>query len=495
MKWVNFLHIYQPPLQSKDIIESVCNECYRPLFRGLLKISKFKINLNINACLTETLAKSGYEDIVDDIKELARQGKLEFTGSAHYHPLLPFLSKGDIARQIIENDKINKKYFGNVYKPHCFFPPEMAYSRKVAEVVSRLGYKMIMLDEISFDGGKTLPFRNRLFRIKDLDLTVVFRERRVSNCIMGALVRSQKEFKEVLAEEVEKDVYLCTGMDGETFGHHRPGLEASLFNIVSSGFPEQVFLSELPGIFEFGGEIEPKMSTWASSAQDIEKGIQFYSWRDPKNQVHKAQWKLFNYLMRLSRKRRYSWSVQRNINRAQSSDQFFWASGEPWWSVEMIEKGAWIMLKTLISLPGIKKSEIKKGEEYYRDILSSAFKWQRSGRIEEKEKKYKEAVRIPFKERTFEVNEEGKEVYKEIVSLIKKRMFEASKRQNYERAILWRDAIWKLEKKNDIYDLLHVVDLLRIELPEKFKKIDPKLNKLMAEYKRIKSGQPELRKA
>jgi len=35
---------------------------------------------------------------------------------------------------------------------------------------------------------------------------------------------------------------------------------------------------------------------------------------------------------------------------------------------------------------------------------------------------------------------------------------------------------------------------LRIEIPEKFKKLDPKLNELMAEYRKIKSGQPELRK-
>jgi len=77
--------------------------------------------------------------------------------------------------------------------------------------------------------------------------------------------------------------------------------------------------------------------------------------------------------------------------------------------------------------------------------------------------------------------------------MMKKKMKEAAKNKNFERAILWRDAIWKLETKNDIYDAIHAVDLLRLEVP------DPQLTKLMEKYKekykKIKPGQPELRKA
>jgi aspartokinase-like uncharacterized kinase len=74
---------------------------------------------------------------------------------------------------------------------------------------------------------------------------------------------------------------------------------------------------------------------------------------------------------------------------------------------------------------------------------------------------------------------------------MKKKMLEAAKKKNFERAILWRDAIWKLETKNDIYDAIHAVDLLRLEVP------DPQLKKLMDRYKenyeKIKPGQPERR--
>ena len=173
-----------------------------------------------------------------------------------------------------------------------------------------------------------------------------------------------------------------------------------------------------------------------------------------------------------------------------ASDQFFWASGEPWWSIEMIEKGAWSVLNVLKSLPGIKKEEVEKGERYYKDILSIAFWWQRSGKIEKMARKYREIVKIPFKERT--VGAGKPEEYSAFIEMMKKKMWEATKKKNFEKAILWRDAIWKLETKNDIYDTIHVVDLLRKEVP------DPTLRELMdkyrKKYKRIKSGQPEERR-
>ena len=495
MIWANFLHIYQPTDQSNEILERVVNECYRPLFRGLLNIKNLRINLNINAGLTELLVKKGYKDVIEVIYRLAKTKRLEFTESAKYHALLPFLTEEEVIRQVKENNKTNRRYFKETYSPECFFPPEMAYSSKIGRIISSLGYSLILVDEISYKGGKIAAPKNRLFYLENTRTIAVFRERSVSNCIMSALVRSKKEFYEILGKEINEEIYLTTAMDGETFGHHRPGLEKSLFKILTLKKPKQIFLSQLPEHFKVGDKILPLASTWASTSEDMEKGLQFFSWDNPQNKVHQLQWSFVNYLRSLTKKRKYPERLLEKFDRAISSDQFFWASGEPWWSIEMIEKGAWSLLEVLRSLSKNKK-EIAKGEKYYRDILSTAFWWQRSGKIGLLAKKYKEAVKIPFKERTLMIG--GRKVYKVIISLIKKRIIEAAKKGDYERAILWRDAIWKLETKNDIYDLVHVVDLLRTDLPDEFKKLDPKLNELFARYKekyrKIEPGQPESRK-
>ena len=491
MFWVNFLHLYQPSDQSDEILERVVNESYRPLIKGFLNIPKMKINLNINATLTELLAKKGYRDVIDGIRKLAESERLEFTESAKYHPLLSSLNKEEIIRQILANHKTNKKYFGKAFQPKCFFPPEMAYDSKVGKIVSELNYPLIMLDEISYAGGKSYPQKDKLFSMKEAkNLTIIFRERRISNSIMSSIIRSKKGFLEILGEDLEKNQYLCTAMDGETFGHHRPGLEKFLFKIVSLKKPKQIFLSEVPKYFKIEKKITPLTATWASSQTDIEKGVQFYSWKNPNNKVHVLQWKFFNYVRELAKEKTLSEEIQEKLDKALASDQFFWASGEPWWSIEMIEKGTWSLLNALKSFPKITKKEIEKAEKYYKNILSTAFEWQRTGRIEKMAKQYREVVKIPFKERTLE---KGKpEVYFAFLEMMKRKMLEAAKKKNFEKAILWRDAIWKLETKNDIYDAIHAVELLRKEVS------DDSLRKLMDKYKekyrKMTSGQPEMRK-
>ncbi|MBD3208488.1 MAG: polysaccharide deacetylase family protein [Candidatus Nealsonbacteria bacterium] len=492
MRWINFLHIYQPFNQSKQIMEKVTNECYRPLFKGLLEIPGVKINLNINAILTERLVKEGYEDVVENIRKLAEEGKLEFTETAKYHPLLPFLKEEDAVRQIEKNNRDNKKHFGEAYSPVCFFPPEMAYSPSVSKIVSKLGYKMILVDEISYKAGKEAPPHNKLLTIEGADgLIAIFRERRVSNSILSGGVRDTEEFKRVIKEDLKEDKYLCTAMDGETFGHHHPGLEKFLFKVLGSQEPEQIFFSELTDYYEVEGAASPIKSTWASSIEDIEEGIQFYSWKNPNNKVHQIQWKFLDYLLRLSNNKEVTPEIEEEIDKSLASDQFYWASGEPWWSLEMIEKGAWMALEALRSFPTLSEEEVEKGEQYYKEILSTAFQWQRSGKIDQLAKKYRETVRIPFKERTLEKGDP--ETYYAFLSVLKDKMKEAAEKENFEKAIMLRNGLWKIEKKNDIYDAMHVIDLLRIDIPGA--ELQELLQRYKEEYKRIQPGQPELRRS
>jgi len=489
MRWLNFLHIYQPSDQTKEILERVVNESYRPLFKGFLELPKIKINLNISGALTELLYKKGYRDVINNIRELAESGRLEFTESAKYHSLLPFLKEPEIIRQITKNRETNLRYFGESYRPFCFFPPEMAYNSKVAKVVNKMGYKMILVDEIAYDGGKTTPLYEKLFKIKKTELMIAFRERRVSNSIMSAIVRNKSEFFGLVEKEIKKEIYLCTAMDGETFGHHRPGLEKVLFKIMAETSHYHSFFSSLPNDFPVSEKINPLPSTWATTVNDIEKNTHFYSWKNPKNKVHQKQWRFINYLIGLAQKRDLSPIILEKLDQSLASDQFFWASGEPWWSIEMIEKGAWLTLQVLKEIPRINPFELKKGEEYYKEIISTAFWWQRSGKINRMAHRYRESVKIPFKERTVE---DGKpEVYQAFIETMAKKMKLAAQEKNFERAILWRDAIWKLETKNDIYDALHAVDLLRMEVSDS--KLIKLMNKYKEKYEKIKPGQPEQR--
>ena len=87
-------------------------------------------------------------------------------------------------------------------------------------------------------------------------------------------------------------------MDGETFGHHRPGLEKMLFEMFKSSDFKLVQVSDLINYYKDIEEVEPVKSTWASSEEDIERDVQFLSWKDPQNEIHAWQWELVNLALK-----------------------------------------------------------------------------------------------------------------------------------------------------------------------------------------------------
>ena len=493
MKWANFLHIYQPSNQIEEIFHKVVSESYKPLIQTLKDHPLTRITLNINAALSEQLLARGYEDLINDIIFVADRGQIEFTDSAKYHALLPFLEKDEIVRQIKLNQETNQKIFGSVYNPTGFFPPEMAYDPALVPIIKALGYQWIIIDEIGLNGKVNQVDTNTVYSIDDTDLYVFFRERNASNLIMSALVRRERDFKELMGQEYKRKGYMITGMDGETFGHHRPGLQKLLTGLLISDDFEHVFFSELPSQIKQHVQVNPVVSTWASTEKDIERGEQFLTWKDSQNKLHDMQWELQHLV--LNAVKSYAGTseeinlARRKLDQALASDHFFWASARPWWSLEVIEAGAWILLDTIRSIPRCRLEIIQRAEHLYHAIIALSFEWQRTGYIRNIYGQYRETPRIPFKDNTIGRGEPW--VYRAFIELMKNAMKEATEKENFEEAILWRDAIWKLDTKNDIYDAVHAVDILRKQITNA--QILDMIDKYRREYERLVSGQPEQR--
>jgi predicted glycosyl hydrolase (DUF1957 family) len=492
MYWANFLHIYQPANQRKDVLEAVVVQCYRPLLKHLLKSHTAKITLNINATLVEQFYNNGYTDLIDMLKELGLQKRIEFTSSAKYHAFLPLLPKEEIIRQIRMNDETNTKYLGSAYKPVGFFSPEMAYTDILPGILENLGYKWMILDEISAYGETNVVKYNELYKIKGTNINAFFRERRISNLIMSGVARSAESLMDSMKDDMESHRYLITAMDGETFGHHRPGLEKMLFKIFDSDMFQMITISEIFDHYSNTVEITPVKSTWASSKADIDSGIQFLSWNDPENIIHEWQWELIHLAEKCvggvnSNDPKFK-EIRFKMDEALSSDHLWWASAKPWWSVEMVEDGAYRLLEVIRLVPN---SNIDRASKLYENIVSTAFNWQRSGKIYEMMKQQKSIQRIPFLERT--VGKGGAEVgvYHAIMSLIKRLEEESVSKREYEKAIMWRDAQYKLENSLDIYDTVNAIDLMRTEIPNA--EVEEVIEKYKNRYREIRGGQVEQR--
>ncbi|MBU2235621.1 UvrB/UvrC motif-containing protein [Patescibacteria group bacterium] len=452
MYWINFLHIYQPPTQKSFWVKKIANESYRRLTKGLKENPKAKVTLNINAALVELFERDGCMDVVNDLKMLSERGQIDFTDSAKYHAFLPLMPEKEIERQIRLNHETNKKYFGDSYQPKGFFPTEMGYAKKVGDIAAKLGYKWIILDELALNGttGEMKP--DTIYKLKgNNDLNVFFRDRetsfRILSAEIGMSVFSSDMLVKLLGDRVNRKEYLITAMDGETFGHHRPGLEDLLFDLYKAKELESIFLSDVDQFFTKTEEVEPLDSSWALMKKDIERNTPYSRWRSDDNQIHLWQWELTNMTIaevNNMNKQDPAYEKARNaLDKAVHSDQYWWASAQPWWSIEMIEVGAKEYKDILQALP-IDRKKKDKARDLYLSIIQESFEWQRSGKVEELSKLADEDVTQRI---TAEMPYIPQEEFDKIVGNLEKQMLTAAKAQEYERAAQIRDRVTELKEK------------------------------------------------
>lgn len=439
MYWVNFLHIYQPPTQTKEILQKVTNESYRKIIEGLVANPNAKLTLNINAVLTEMLVANGFADVVENIKILLDRGQIELTASAKFHPLLPMLPKEEIIRQIRLNDETNSKYFGPSYKPQGFFPPEMGYSPVLGKIISELGYKWVILDELACP---TLPLDPTKLYKNSQGLYFFFRERGPSFKILSAQIGTAESLVREFDDRLRNNEYMLTAMDGETFGHHRLGLEQLLLEIYQSPKIPTLKISDLFPLFPVTVPVTPRSSTWALMPKDIARDIPFARWDNPENPIHQKQWELTRMAIGLVANE--DETRHQLLDFALHSDQYWWASAKPWWSLEMIERGAFELLYAIRNFQHSTDADKLKAWDLYIEIITLGFEWQRTGMVANLSKEEDEEMKERMdQDRPYISHEE----YQKMIDTLNKQMLTAAEHQEYARADQLRKRIEELRSE------------------------------------------------
>ncbi len=156
MQWINFLHLYQPANTDPHHVKEATKESYARIIRAIEEHPSTKFTLNIQGCLFLLWDNLGYSSLIKRIANLVNAGKIDLTGTASHHGLLPLLPESEIRNQIEENNKILKKYISKDFGPKGFFFPEMAYGKKAGKIIKELVYEWIILDEIAKNGKHCL---------------------------------------------------------------------------------------------------------------------------------------------------------------------------------------------------------------------------------------------------------------------------------------------------------------------------------------------------
>ena len=373
MHWVNILHIYQPPWQTKKVVDKVVLESYQPILTILEKHPFLKITLNICGSLIEHLVNFGHISVLKQIRFLTEKGQIELLGSAKYHPIFPLLPQREVIRQIKLNEGVSQKYFGKCWlpRPKGFFLPELAYSEKVARVIEKLGYQYLILDEISYNGniGK-ISFKNN-WRIKGLNLRVVFRNRPISDLFFGKWLDREGKFWQALLKDGRSKKCLITAFDGENLGHHRKKRDALWSKIVQNKKVHTLTAFESFSLFSREKEVSPLAASWSSQKSHLEAGIPYALWKHPKNVLHQLQWHLTGIALKaikIGQNSSHFKPARRLLDRALASDGYWWASIRPWWNPKIIKKtvdmflDVFTLLKDVLPPEYLKRAEVIKSK-------------------------------------------------------------------------------------------------------------------------------------
>ncbi len=374
MYWVNLLHIYQPPGQKKEIINQVVKESYKRILTILQTNPFVRLSLNICASLTEQLVEYGYQDFLKQIKKLVETGQIELVGSAAYHPLLPLLPETEISRQVKLNEDINQKYFGKSWQPKGFFLPELAYSKKTADVIQNLGYQWIVLDEIAYQGQFGQVLFDKIY--KKGNLKIIFRNRGLSLLFFGEWLDSVDKFFSSIKKDGRSDEFLITAFDGENLGHHRKYLADLWEKILQDSKIQNITYSEYIDLLKDKPliEVEPLDSSWSTEIKDLKEKIPYPLWQHPENKLHQYQWQLTNLFIGLINqvKDNSNYKEARELlDKAIASDQYWWAAIKPLRNFGLIEDSTRQYLK-IFSL--LQKSINIKTRQQIESIIQKIFK-------------------------------------------------------------------------------------------------------------------------
>lgn len=142
-------HYYSDDFQTEQRIQYLVDHAYMPANKIISEMirnsnGKFKCAFSISGIALEQLEQYAPE-VIDSFRELAKTGSVEFLAEPYAHSLSSIYDANEFEHQVtMHSDKI-EALFGK--RPTSFRNAELIYSDEIGEMVSKMGYKTMLLDE------------------------------------------------------------------------------------------------------------------------------------------------------------------------------------------------------------------------------------------------------------------------------------------------------------------------------------------------------------
>ena len=406
------MHLYQPPTQTEVVFRKVCSECYVPLIKLIKNNPQYRFSLNVPLSFLEQMDFYGYNDWINDLKNLCDSERVEVVGSAAYHALLTKTPSEMIEQQIILNEYGLGYYLGSkqgfegedsilMKNLKGFFPPELSLNDEVFEKIDDLGYEWILADRCAVPQSDSLSLGQNIFKYKNFNTLLLIRDCDISNMISFKRDSMCDDVIAAIQKKSETVDSIIIASDGETFGHHNKEgiylLDSIADWITRNGYNLSTISDIVADTLTDNTETLHE-SNWSETVCVLDPEKIYTLWDNPSNKIQQLLWGIQHAitekylanskpitedgfenvciwkqseLAKMTGDSRQQIELTVLVNKSLHSDQFWWASGETIYdtllfSAKMVEKAldiykelaARMLDKDLITLVDAKSSEI-----------------------------------------------------------------------------------------------------------------------------------------
>ena len=235
-------HYYYDEFQTEDRIRQLAEESYLPANKTLAEMiratnGKFKCAFSISGVALEQLEQYA-PDVIDSFQNLAKTGAVEFLAETYAHSLASVCDTNEFERQVKLHAKKIEELFGK--KPTVFRNSELIYSDEIGEMVSKLGFKAMLIEEAKHIMGWKSP--NSVYNHSYIPkLKLLVRNNKFSDDI--AIRFSNRSWSDFpldtgkymnwISKTPENDELINIWMGYEALGHHQRA-ESGIFDFIKA---------------------------------------------------------------------------------------------------------------------------------------------------------------------------------------------------------------------------------------------------------------------
>lgn len=373
MKLLYVLHFYQPDFQFTHTLEHVYRESYKEIFETVKQSPHAKIVINITGSTIKIFQRWGVGKLSDDLRELYKTGRVEFTATAFAHALLHYTSPEQSRRQIQRDIDTLKECIGIDLCCNYLYSPEMFVSEKVIALAKEMNMKGLFISRNSLP----TPLKNKnVFRHNDLIL--IRRNTNISRLCEGSGIYTYDDLKEALRQrEFDQNRPMVIVHDAEIIGHHFFQKKEFFKQMMNSSDINWCSIDE----FMTGEQIYriSKINQASWEQMPIHGKLIDPHWNNPKNAVHQAMWNLTNYVVKhvesLKGKSKQFDQLQDALDYIQYSCQYWWASSFPYWSAEIVVNTMWKWFKLNADIyRALKQAKNPDADQFIKKAQTLIFK-------------------------------------------------------------------------------------------------------------------------